>query len=651
VSAIRGGTEESRERKIALFWTLVRAFENNSPLSQEEIVNSLLIDEYPVTGKVPKRKRAYDGNENAHRQKFERDKAAIRDLGFEITTTKTPYETDGYSIDPSSVFVPAIEITDDELNVVSWATRLLGIGATGVGRLFADGPTTAGGLEFSPFLQPLTRAVASHRVVSFQYRKDNDKIRERILAPLEFLFWRGQSYVIGVERASVTVKGFRISRITSVPVVTGEQFAVDDGVREVARSWVPKDNSQAETVTAKFVTSADYARTIASSRGDATDSTVAGSEPLSVSIEYPSLAAARQAVLSFGDHVWSLRPKPLRDEVLSWLKGVNRAAGTLRSAPTFSTAGSRPDTLGQTLQLIAAVYQSPEPLRASELAARCGLDGELVRSIMSRLMALQYLRDPTKYLVHIEPGDDLDDVEEPVDPTYARSASYDEALGSSLAPLTWRDAFELLVALKEATALYPNEVNSRVIEKIERSVAANVRVMEVEPKYLSAVRDAIDLRQQLKINYWSATSDKVSERWVEPRAMASRNGRWYFRAWCTTRDEWLTFRVDRILYIHAAGPAVVTRAVDSVESWVDQPGDEGYVVTVVVRPQQRWLFETLPTIEWATLSGEYEVVRLRVRDDRFLDQLLVEAGPGSWILDPPDHRAGRALAQRMIQQL
>lgn len=649
VSTLRSGTEESRERKIALFWTLVRAHENRAPMTQDEIVKCLMIDEFPVTTKVPKRKLAYDGNENAHRQKFERDKAAIRDLGFEITTTKNDAGVDGYAIDPSSIFVPPIELTSEERNVVSWATRLLGIGQTGVGRLFADGPLPEGGVEFSPILQPLTRAVATRRVVRFSYRKENDVVRERVIAPLEFLYAHGQTYVIGVEKRSVTVKGFRISRITGVPVVTNEQFIVDEGVREVARTWEPRVAPPEETVTVSFSTSADFARIIANGRGALPAPVDDGSARIVISMEFDSMQAARRTILAYGDHVWAVKPRALRDELVRWLKGVNRP-GTLAGTPTFSGALSRTDTLGQTLQLIAAVYQAPGPVRASELAARCSLDVELVKSIMSRVMALQYLRDPTQYLVHIEPGDDLDDAEEPNDPRYERSSSYDESLGTSWAALTWRDAFELLVALKEATALYPSELNERVIAKVESVVSANVRVMEVEPAYLSAVRDAIDQHQQLKINYWSAASDQVTERWVEPRAMASRNGRWYFRAWCNTRLEWLTFRVDRILHVHAAGPAVVTRPPDPLVAWVDRSGDEGREVTVALRPEQRFLFESLPTIEWGSVDGDVEVVRLRVRDDRFLAQLMVEAGPGCWILDPPDDRAGRALAQRMIDQ-
>jgi proteasome accessory factor C len=649
VSTLRGGTEESRERKIALFMTLVRAFETQTPITQEEIVANLTIDEFPVTSLVPKRKAAYEGNENAFRQKFERDKAAIRDLGFEITTTKNDYGVDAYCIDPASVYVPSIEFSDDELNLVSWATSLLGVGASGVARIFADGPIAGGGVEFSPVLQPLTRAISTHRTVRFRYRRDNDTVKEREIAPLEILLWQGQPYVIGVEVKSAEVKGFKVTRIDSTPSVGTDVVHANDSQRALARAWLPKSRANSDAVTVRFVTSASYARLIGT-EFDIASVDALDDDTVEITAQFDSLEHARRAILSFSDHVRSLKPKLLRESVVAWLKGVNQSDGKLKGTPEFSSAASRPDVLGQTLQLISAVYQSTEPVRASQLAERTGIDGELIRSIMSRLMALQYVRDPTAYLVHIEPGDEFDD-ENPDDPTYARSASYDDALGATLAALTWRDAFELVVALKEAATLYPSELISRVISKIENTIQAHVRVMEVEPEYLSTIRDAIDRHEQLKIDYWSASRDDVSERWVEPRAMASRNGRWYFRAWCSTREAWLTFRVDRVLFIHAAGPAPEGRENDPVENWVERSPDEGYEVTLVISPEQRWLFEPLPTLQWATMRGDREIVRLRVRDDRFLDQLLVEAGPGCWVLDGADRDAGRNLAKRIISQL
>ncbi len=647
---MRSGTEESRERKIALFLTLVRAFENGTPITQEEIVASLTIDDFESTGKVPKKKLAYDGNDNAYRQKFERDKAAIRDLGFEILTTKTLFDVDGYSIDPSSVYVPAIDFSDDELTVAAWSVQLLGIGSAGVGRLFSDGPWPEGGIEFSTVLQPLARAAALSRVVSFRHRKNNDKVKSRTLAPLEFLYWRSQSYVIGVEPDSGDVKGFKVSRIVGVPSVTELVYESSEDQRRAARTWLPTSDPERDYAF-RFHTSAGFARLLRSQYPDVRiDPRGERDDVVEVEVPVASSWSALRAVLSFGDHVAKLRPKSLRDEVLTWLKGVNRRPTNLPSVPAYVAQSSRSDTLGQTLQLISAVYHSSEPLRASQLAQRCRLDVELVRSIMSRLMALQYMRDPTKYLVHIEPGDDFDDEEALDDPRYVRSASYERAVGSALAPLTWRDAYELLVALKEAAALYPTEVLNRVIHKIEGVIHTSVRVIESEPASLSSVSDAVTRHQRIKVEYWSAASDEVSERYLEPRALSARNGHWYVRAFCTRREAWLTFRVDRILTVLAAEPANVTRPVDLVEDWIDRSGEDGAVVTIVLPRDRRWLFEPLPTLQWSDLDAEHEIVRLSVRDGAFLDRLMVEAGPGCYVLDG-DERAGLDLADRMASRL
>ena len=642
---LRAATEESRDRKISLFWTLVHAKTSGQPITQDEIVARLMIDDLSSEGKIPRRKRAYDGNDNATRQKFERDKAAIRDLGFEITTVKTPEGVDAYEIDPASVFAPPLGLSDEERAVVSWAVSLLGIGTSGVARLFVDGPAT-GGVVFSPALLPLTRAIATQRVVRFQYRKDNDKVRSREIAALGITLWRGAPYVVGVELATETMKGFRISRIESTPVVTRDVFDVTDALREQARTWEPRSLHDRDAVEARFQTSREFA-TVISTDFDA-EVTPHDDTTVEVRLSFVDMSAARRALLSFGPNVRNLRPKSLRDEVLRWLKGVGTRKVSQVPADVADASPARADILTQTLQLIAAVYEEPAAVRASVLAAKCDLDLELVRSIMSRLMALQYLRDTTDYLVHIEPGDDLDD-DEPVDPLYVRSASYDD--GQQLSPLTWRDTFELLVALKEASRVYPGKVLEGLVAKIENVVHANVRVVDVEPASLSKIRDAIDQHEQIKIDYWSVQREEATTRWVEPRAMASRNGRWYFRAWCTTREQWLTFRVDRIVVIHAASPAPEVRRVDDVIDWADQPWEEGYDVTVVLDPSLRWLFEPLPTSQWAPFSGTDEVVRFRVRDDSFLEQLMVEAGPGAVVVSSGHEKAGRSLARRMAELL
>jgi len=65
------------------------------------------------------------------RQKFERDKARIRELGFEIETDNKGDGAVGYRIDPSSGYAPLIYFTPDEERVVRLALRFCGFGASG----------------------------------------------------------------------------------------------------------------------------------------------------------------------------------------------------------------------------------------------------------------------------------------------------------------------------------------------------------------------------------------------------------------------------------------------------------------------------------------------------------------------------------------
>jgi proteasome accessory factor C len=492
------------------------------------------------------------------------------------------------------------------------------------------------------------RALAGRRLVKFRYRSASGKSKDRELAPLDFLFFRGQPYVIGVDHSSLTIKGFKVARILSVPTVGEEVSAPDDALLAAARSWVPSGHEQDDDViTVRLRTSPGYARVLVAQFGAGIEVLEDDEGLVAMALEFDHPLSARRSVLSMGDHVWNVRPKHLRDELLEWLKDVGRGDHDV-ATPTFSTATSRRDTLGQTLQLIAAVYQAPEPIRASQLAERCGLDIALVRSVMSRVMSLQFVRNPTQYLVDIELGEDTGD-DDADDPLYAKSAAYDAGLGASVGPLTWRDAFELLVALKEVEELYPSDVGRSVVEKIERTVNAHVRVMEVSLEHLSVVRDAIDRHEQLKISYWTPSRDEVTDRWVQPRAMASRNGRWYFRAYCATRKSWLTFRVDRILHVHAIGPAERPPS-DHVLNWADEGADEGAVAVVAIPANQRWIVESLPIDGWTELDDDRIAVRLHVRDERFLDQLMVDAGPGAAVLEGP-REAGRELARRMIRQL
>ena len=175
MSAIRGGVEQSRERLVALVLLLQRAWQYGA-LTQEEILRDLKIDAYPVSAKGPRKIRAYEGSDSTVRQKFERDKARIRDLGFEIVTVTNDDGSVGYKIDPASGYAPTIYFTPEEERVVRLALKFCGFGRSGAFSVFNDVPASDGGLEASNYYTPVLRALNLRRALTFDYLSSTSKL-------------------------------------------------------------------------------------------------------------------------------------------------------------------------------------------------------------------------------------------------------------------------------------------------------------------------------------------------------------------------------------------------------------------------------------------------------------------------------------------
>jgi proteasome accessory factor C len=168
---------------------------------------------------------------------------------------------------------------------------------------------------------------------------------------------------------------------------------------------------------------------------------------------------------------------------------------------------------------------------------------------------------------------------------------------------------------------------------------------------LSVVHEAIGQHEQIKIHYAPAWAEEASERTVEPREIKVLNGHTYMRAYCTTRQSWRTFRVDRISDVVARSAATQERPVDDVVNWLTQVGEEGDEVVAIVEPYARYLFEPLPSAQWLALADGRHAVKFRVSDESFLDHLMVLAGPGAVVATEKYATAGHELARRISATL
>jgi hypothetical protein len=370
-----------------------------------------------------------------------------------------------------------------------------------------------------------------------------------------------------------------------------------------------------------------------------------------IGITFDSQWAALRFVLEAADRVALKNPKSLKNDLEDWLKQVNRGKTPPLDSLKF-TGPATNDVLGQTLQLLHAVYLSDDGLRVSELATRFSLEPEHVRLIMDRLVSLQPMGDRHGYPAHvIKECDDWDD-EANDDSTYRADFSDADAHGAEPSPLMWRDLFELNIALREASRVYTDPAIFSAVGKIENTIQAFVNVdSPINEPMLAEVQAAVEHHDRIKIEYTPGVEEESRVRSIEPREIKVLNGHTLVRAYCTTREAWRTFRVDRISSVLAKSPVTEQREPDGVVNWLTQVGDGGDEVVAIVEPYRRWLFEPLPNAQWCVLDDGRSAVRFRVANARFLDNLMLQAGGGAVIATPAYAKAGHELAKRIADQL
>jgi proteasome accessory factor C len=651
MSSIRGGIEQSRERLIALVLLLQRAWQYGS-LTQEEIVRELKIDEFPVSAKGPRKIPAYEGGEGAVRQKFERDKARIRELGFEIETDNKGDGAVGYRIDPSSGYAPLIYFTPDEERVVRLALRFCGFGASGAFSVFNEVPASDGGLESSMYYTPVMRALKLDRALAFDYQSGANK--PRLVEPLLIDVFNGVTYLIARVKGTQEIKGYRFSRITSMPVVLPDTFDHDDDAVEVARAWRPEFSRSPTPMDVVVTTNENYADLLVRQYPGSRSANKKDGK-VEVGLSFDSPRAALRFVVEGADRIRLQSPKSLKADLVDWLRDVNRGKAPSTEEMTF-TGPATNDVLGQTLQLLHAVYVAEDGLRVSELAKRFSLDEDHVRLIMDRLVALEPMAGSTDgtgaFPAHVlKECNDWDD-EANDDSTYRADFSDLPEGADEPSPFMWRDLFELNIALREASRVYHDPAILSAIEKIEGATSSYVQVeMATNETMLTDVSAAVEDHQQIKILYTAATTDEARSRSIEPREIKVLNGHTYVRAYCTTRESWRTFRVDRINAVVATSDATEDRSPDTVVNWLTQVGEEGDEVVVVIGSWLRWLFEPLPNAQWLTLDDGRHAVKFRVSNELFLDQLMLRAGDGAVVATPKFAKAGHELAKRIAASL
>lgn len=246
------------------------------------------------------------------------------------------------------------------------------------------------------------------------------------------------------------------------------------------------------------------------------------------------------------------------------------------------------------------------------------------------------------------------------------TVTYDAGMRRPLR-LTAAEATALLVALR-ALAGTPGVVDTdavrRSLAKIESAVGqakpAGVVVglamqeTETTERTRQVVVAALRRGRALRIRYYTASRDEITDRTVDPMRMLLVEGRSYLEAWCRLAEDVRLFRLDRIDDVREldepAAPPPHARPHD-VSEGLFRPEPDQREAVLVLSPDARWIAEYYPVDELTELDGGRARIRMRYTDLSWMVRLVlaqageVLVGEPAELADAVMSRARKALAR------
>jgi predicted DNA-binding transcriptional regulator YafY len=214
------------------------------------------------------------------------------------------------------------------------------------------------------------------------------------------------------------------------------------------------------------------------------------------------------------------------------------------------------ETSSRLLELLS-LLQARRDWPGAELANRLAVSGRTVRRDVERLRRLGY----------------------PVESLTGPAGGYRLRAGTAMPPLLLDDEEAVAIAVGLRTAARASvtgieETALQALVKLEQVLPAHLRRRvgalgsatiappaagpTVDPQHLTALAAACRDSERLRFAY-RRRDGAESRREVEPHAIVNLGRRWYLVAWDRRREDWRTFRVDRLRRPAATGVGFAPR--------------------------------------------------------------------------------------------
>lgn len=310
------------------------------------------------------------------------------------------------------------------------------------------------------------------------------------------------------------------------------------------------------------------------------------------------------------------------------------------------------ETSSRLLELLA-LLQARRDWAGAELADRLAVSERTIRRDVERLRDLGY----------------------PVDSVRGPAGGYALRAGTAMPPLLVDEEEAIAIAVGLGTAARSSvtgieETSVRALVKLEQVLPAHLRRRVralgsattappvagplVDARHLTVIAAACRDSECLRFAYTSRKGDET-RREVEPHSLVNRGHRWYLVAYDRRREDWRTFRVDRLADPAAIGTRFAPRDLPAPDAsaYVEKSISDApsrYQARVTVHAPAEEMSGRLPSY-WGRFEPiDAERCEYRARDDDlgWLATRIAMLGVDFEVHEPPElieHL--RALAERL----
>jgi predicted DNA-binding transcriptional regulator YafY len=302
---------------------------------------------------------------------------------------------------------------------------------------------------------------------------------------------------------------------------------------------------------------------------------------------------------------------------------------------------------------LLSLLQARRDWPGAELAERLGVSARTIRRDVERLRALGY----------------------PVRSLTGPAGGYRLHAGTAMPPLLLDEEEAIAIAVGLGTAARASvtgieETSIRALVKLEQVLPAHLRRRvaalgaatvappaagpTVDPRHLTTIAAACRDFECLRFRY-SGRDGIETRREVEPHALVNRGRRWYLVAWDRRREDWRSFRVDRLDRPAATGVRFAARALPAEDpaAYIEQSiagAFSRFEARVTVHAPAEAVAARLPYLAGALTPIDAHRCEYRASDENleWLALRVAMLGVDVDVHEPPELIAHlRALARRL----